>query len=253
MKLKLDDKGNVVVQDGKPVYVKDDGSEVAFDAVGTVNTISRLNGEAKANRERAEAVEAKLKGFEGIEDPEAARKALQTVSSLDAKKLMGAGEVEKVKSEISKAYQTQLDEAKSQAERLQQQLHGEIVGGSFARSKLIAEKKVLAPLEMVKATFEKHFVVEDGKLVAKDNNGNKIYSQSNPGELASFDESLEMLVKASPFANQILAGVNASGSGAGSNSTSGAKQNTISRTDFAKLDPVQQATFARQKDAQITD
>ena len=60
MKLKLDDKGNVVLQDGKPVYVHDDGKEVAFDAPTTVATISRLNGEARTNRERAEAAEAKV-------------------------------------------------------------------------------------------------------------------------------------------------------------------------------------------------
>jgi len=32
MKLKLDVNGHIVVQDGKPVYVKDDGQGVAFDA-----------------------------------------------------------------------------------------------------------------------------------------------------------------------------------------------------------------------------
>ena len=51
MKLKLDANGNVVLQDGKPVYIKDDGTEIAFDAAGTVATISRLNAEAKGHRE----------------------------------------------------------------------------------------------------------------------------------------------------------------------------------------------------------
>ena len=32
MKLKFDEQGHVVVQDGKPVYVHDDGKEVPFDA-----------------------------------------------------------------------------------------------------------------------------------------------------------------------------------------------------------------------------
>ena len=41
MKLKLDDKGAVVVQDGKPVYVTDDGKEIAFDAPATHATPSR--------------------------------------------------------------------------------------------------------------------------------------------------------------------------------------------------------------------
>ena len=61
MKLKLDEQGHVVVQDGKPVYVHDDGKEVAFDAVGTVSTIGRLNAEAKSHRERAETAENTLK------------------------------------------------------------------------------------------------------------------------------------------------------------------------------------------------
>ena len=53
MKLKIDEEGHVVVVDGKPVYVSDDGKDIAFDAQGTVATISRLNAEAKTNRERA--------------------------------------------------------------------------------------------------------------------------------------------------------------------------------------------------------
>ncbi|WVM87992.1 hypothetical protein UMZ34_16740 [Halopseudomonas pachastrellae] len=85
MKLKLDENGNAVLQDGKPVYVHDDGKEVAFDAAGTVATITRLNAEAKTHREGKEAAEKALKAFEGISDPAAAIKALETVSNLDQK------------------------------------------------------------------------------------------------------------------------------------------------------------------------
>lgn len=57
MKLKLDENGHVVVSDGKPVYVNDEGKDIAFDVSGTVATIARLNGEAKSHRERAETAE----------------------------------------------------------------------------------------------------------------------------------------------------------------------------------------------------
>jgi hypothetical protein len=80
MKLKFDDKGAVVVQDGKPVYSMEDGKEVAFDAPATCDTINRLNGEAEQHREQKEAAETKLKAFDCIE-PEAARKALDTVGA----------------------------------------------------------------------------------------------------------------------------------------------------------------------------
>lgn len=121
MKLKtveVDGKQYAEVQDGKPVYVEDDGKEIAFDAVGTRAAITRLNGEAKQHRERAEKAEKIAKDFEGIEDPAAARKALETVANLDAKKLVDAGEIEKVKAEIGKAYDTKLTEATTRAEQL---------------------------------------------------------------------------------------------------------------------------------------
>jgi hypothetical protein len=212
MKLKLDDQGHAVLQDGKPVYVHDDGKEVAFDAAGTVSTITRLNAEAKSHRERAEAAEGKLKGFDGIEDGAAARKALELVANLDAKKLVDAGEVDKVKAEIAKGYQAQLDEVSGKAQALEQQLYGEKIGGSFARSKLIAEK-LAVPVDMVQATFGNRFKIEEGKVVAYDANGNKLYSRSRPGELADFDEALDTLVEQYPHRDHILKSSGANGGG----------------------------------------
>ena len=213
MKLKLDENGNAVLQDGKPVYVHDDGKEVPFDAPGTVATITRLNGEAKDNRVRADTAEKALKGFEGITDVAAARSALDIVSKLDQKKLVDAGEIDTVRNEISKAFQSQLDEANGKVQSFEQQLYAEKIGGSFARSKLITEK-LAVPGDMVQATFGKAFKIEEGKVVAYDANGNKIFSQSRPGELAEFDEALEALVDAYPHKDHILKPTGAQGSGA---------------------------------------
>jgi hypothetical protein len=216
MKLKtveVDGKQYAEIQDGKPVYVEDDGKEVAFDAVGTRATITRLNAEAKQHRERAETAEKTAKAFEGIDDAGAARKALEIVANLDAKKLVDAGEVEKVKQEIAKGYQAQLDEANTKAQTLEQQLYGEKIGGSFARSKVIAEK-LAVPADMVQATFGNRFKIEDGKVVAYDANGNKIFSRARPGELADFDEALETLVEQYPYKDHILKGSGANGGGA---------------------------------------
>lgn len=250
MKLKLDANGNVVVQDGKPVYVKDDGSEIAFDVTGTTATIARLNSESKTHREAKEAAEKSLKSFEGIGDPAAAIKALETMSSLDQKKLIDAGEVEKVKSEISKAFETKLTEATGKAQALEQQLYAEKVGGAFARSKVIAEKMAIPP-DMVEARFGKAFAIEDGKIVAKDQNGNKLYSASNPGELAGFDEALELLVNAYPYKDQILKGSGANGGGAGPSNQGAGGKKSITRAQFEALDPA--ARIAAVKDTTITE
>lgn len=228
MKIKtveVDGKQYAEIQDGKPVYIEDDGKEVAFDAVGTRNTITRLNAEAKSHRERAENAEKIAKAFEGIEDAGAARKALETVANLDAKKLVDAGEIEKVKGEISKAYQTQLDEANGKATTFEQQLYAEMIGGNFARSKFIADK-LAVPADMVQATFGRNLKIEEGKVVAYDGQGQKIFSRARPGELADFDEALETLVSQYPHRDHILKSSGANGGGArDSGNPNGAKGN----------------------------
>lgn len=234
MKLKLDENGHVVVSDGKPVYVHADGKEVAFDAPGTVATITRLNGEAKNHRERAEKAEGQLKAFEGIEDPEAARKALETVKNIDDKKLVDAGKVEEIKAAAQKAAKEQLEamskthalelqKLKEQNENLQTTLNNELIGGSFTRSKFISEKSAI-PADLVQAAFGKHFKIEEGKVVGYDSAGNKIFSRSRPGEVADFEEALELIVDQYPNKDQILKGDVKGGSGAGDSAKNNSKQ-----------------------------
>lgn len=240
MKLKLDANGNVVLQDGKPVYVTDDGKEIAFDAPGTVATISRINAEAKSHRERAEAAEAKLKPFEGITDPAAAKKALDTVKNLDDKKLVDAGEVEKVRTEAVRALEEQYAPIVKERDALKGELFNEKIGGSFARSKTISEKFAI-PADLVQARFGQNFKIEDGKIVAVDANGNKIYSGSRPGELADFEEALGILVDHYPYKAQILKGTGATGGGASGAGQGGGGKKTLTRAQFETLAPFAQA------------
>lgn len=255
MKLKLDATGNVVTQgDGdkkQPVYVHDDGKEVAFDAAATVATISRLNGEAKGHRERAEAAEAAFKPFKdaGITDAAAAAKALTTVANLDSKQLIEAGKVEEIKTAAIKAVEEQYKPYKERAESLEGQLYAEKIGGAFARSKFIADK-VAVPVDMVQATFGKAFKIEDGKVVAYDGNGNKVFSRARPGELADFDEALEVLVDGYSHKASILKGSGSQGGGAGGGGGGGGKK-TMTRAAFSALDPA--AQMAAAKDTVITD
>lgn len=223
------------VQDGKPVFVHDDGKEIAFDAVGTVARIGALNGEAKGHRERAEAAEAKLKGFEGIEDAEAARKALATVKTLADGDLVKAGEVDRIKAEAIKAVEDKFKPVTAERDRLAQQLHHEIVGGSFLRSKFIADK-VAIPAEFVQARFGEAFKVEGGRLVAYAD-GAKLFSRSNPGELAGFDEAIELLIERHPQRDSILKGSGANGGGATGGGNGGGAGKSLPRAAFEALGP----------------
>ena len=201
-----------VNEQGLPLYIHDDGKEVAHDAPQTVATISRLNGEAKTNRERYETAETSLKAFEGIDDPTAAKKAMETLKNFDDKKLVDAGEVEKVKAEAIKAVEDKYAPIVQERDAFQSQLHNELIGGGFARSKFIQDN-IAVPVDMIQATFGKNFQIEGGKVVAVGADGQKIYSRARPGEVADFDEALEVLVGGYQHKDSILKGNQSGGGG----------------------------------------
>jgi hypothetical protein len=239
MKLKLDAEGHVVVQDGNPVYVHDDGKEVPFDANATVATIDRITGESKGYKTRAQAAETKLAEFDGIDDPKAAIAALKTVANLDDKKLVDAGEVEKVKQAAIASVEEKYKPIVAENDKLKGELHGEKIGGAFARSKFIADK-VAVPADIVEARFGKNFKLEDGKVVAYGHDGNKIYSRAKPGEGADFEEALELLVDGYAHKDQILKGTQHSGT----NKDPG-KNPPNNGADLSKLSPVERMNAAR--------
>ena len=247
MKLKtvtIDGKVYAEVVDDKPVFIGENDKEIAFDVPNAIATITARNGEAMGHRRKAEELEARLKAFDGITDPAAALKALNTVKNLDDKRLVDAGEVEKVKTEAIKAIEEKYAPIVKERDALSTALHQEKIGGAFARSKFIAEK-IAIPADMVEKAFGQQFTIVDGKVIAKDLNGNQLYSKSRPGEPADFEEALELLVDSYPHKASILKGSNASGSGAlPSAGPTGSK--TISRAEFSKLDPATQ--MARIKD-----
>ena len=248
-KLKTDESGNVVLNDGKPVYVKPDGSEVAIDMNQTNATISRLNAEAKSHREAKEAAESKLKSFESI-DPDKAREAMETLSKLDQKKLIDAGQIDVVKSEISKSYEEKLAAERKQREEIAERYNSTLRSNAFNRSKFVTDK-IGVPVDMIEAVFGKNFKVEDDGSIRGYMNGQPIYSPDRPGEVASFDEALSVLVGAYPNRDAILKGSGASGSGSRPGDGGGARQ--ITRSDFEKMNPVQQGKMAAEmREGKIT-
>ncbi|MDK5998245.1 DUF6651 domain-containing protein, partial [Acinetobacter baumannii] len=225
----------------KPIYIHDDGKEMPHDAPHSVATIARLNNEAKTHREAKEAAEKALKAFEGIEDPAAAKKALQTIQNLDDKKLVDAGEVEKVKAEAIKAVEEKYAPIVEQRDALEASLHKELIGGGFARSKYIQDN-IAVPVDMVQATFGHHFKIEEGKVVAYDQNGEKIYSRVRPGELANVDEALESLVGGYQHKDLILKG----GKGTGGGFQSGGKGGAPTGMKRSEMSVSQKADYIKE-------
>lgn len=264
MPFKFDAQGNIVLQEVNgqklPVFIHPDGKEAAFDGDSTVATISRLNGEAKTHREAKEAAEAALKPFRdsGITDVNAAVKALNTVKSLDEKQLIAAGERDKAVQEAVKSVEEKYAPIVKKATDLEGQLNSHLIGGAFARSKFIAEKFAAggpAGIEIAQALFGSRFKVEDGKLVATDAQGNKLFSKTRHGELADADEAIELMVESYPHKASLLKGSGASGGGAQGGGGGGGKR-TYTRAQFDALSPAERMTVSQavgKGEATLTD
>jgi len=258
MKLLLDSTGAAVLRNGMPVYAREDGREIEFDGAQAFAKIGQLTGENTAARKRAEEAEAKLQAqsklYEGIEDPDLARKALETTKNLDDGKLILANKVDEIKTAAAKAAEDRvLAATKAHAEKLAltqaeldkrtQELNTHIIGGGFSRTKLITDEKhpmrLNIPADVAEAFFGRNFKVEDGRAVGYDSSGGKIYSTVRPGEVADFDEALETLVDRYPNKASILRGSGASG-GCASQNPGGS-----GRADLMKLPPRERMNAAR--------
>lgn len=267
MPFKFDANGAIVLSgEGEkklPVYIHADGREAPFDADTTVASISRLNGEAKSHREAKEALEAKLKPFEGIDDAEAARKALETIKNIDEGKLLTAGKVQEIKDAAAKSAQDAVAAATRAAaeekrllteanNKLTGDLNNHIIGGSFAGSKFISEKLAI-PADIAQKFFGDRFKVEAGKLIPMDPNGNPIFSATRHGEHADFEEALQVMVSAYPHKDMILKGSGASGGGAsGGGGGGGAGGKTATRAQFDQMPPTEKSAFVAAKGT-VTD
>lgn len=242
---KKDDDGNLVVgDDGNPIWINSSGGEQVVKG----DTISRLNGEAQAHRQAKEKAEDDLKKFEGI-DPDAARQAIATVADIDAKKLIDKGELDTVKQQIEGQYKEQIETLTKERDTARTQLDRSVLDRHFATSEFITEK-IDIPVDMFQNTFSRHFEVVDGEIVAKDANGNTIYSNKDMGNPASFDEALQLIVEAYPHKDRILKAPDASGTGNnGNGGNSNPRGRTITRDELKAKTPFEQQKIAQQVQA----
>jgi hypothetical protein len=233
LKLKVEDD-KVVVNNGMPVYVDDEGKDVEVDANRLFSKVNELNAENKTHREKYDGVRPVLDLFDGIEDvtewKTTADAALETVKKLDDKKLIDAGKVDEVTAAMKIAHEE--DKRKQQTswekkdEAYQKELRKKdskiyelMVTAEFGRSPFFTGENPKTNLdpEIAEAYFSKYFKVEEndqGKLhvVGYRDNGKVIYSNKVPGDIAPFTEALEIIIDDHPKKNAIL-DIGKSGSG----------------------------------------
>lgn len=247
VKIKKDDGTEVEtieIKDGNPVWVGADGVEATLGG----DTITRLNGEAKGHRERAEAAENKLKTFEGI-DPVKAKEALEIADKIDKKTLLDAGEVDRVKKQIEDGFTEKLTTTEQRALAAEGRIRDLTLSQAFTTSQFVKDK-IAIPVDMLQSTFGGRFKVnpEDGKIEVYEADGKtRLLSKSKQGEYADFEEGISLVVGGYSQKDAIMKGGNQSGggnNGGGGNGKPGVQR--YSRTEFEALDPVTKANVAKE-------
>jgi len=272
--LKTDENGLTAVQDGKPVYVDENGDEAAFDVNQLHAKVLSLGRENKTRREKAEDANRKLDEtlalFEGVEDLPAWRAealaALETVRNLGDEELVRADKVEALKKSMAESFDdkakkerakfdAQIADKETHLTRKEMQIRQLMVSNKFATCSLFSgsDPETTIPPDMAEARFGHHFKVEekDGTpvLVAYDLDGEVMQSKDRPGETAQFDEAIRIIFDRYPDKDRVLrTSAGGSGAGGGSSAARGKRDElTILKDTLAKTtDPKVRVALKRQ-------
>lgn len=263
--LLFDDSGKPVVTDKGVTYIdKATGKQAVFNVDELSDSIRRLNGEAATHRKDKEAALqelATLKQNFGDLDPEKARKALETVSSLDAGKLLEAGKVDEIKRQIAadyeqrfgqlnKSLETTKAEAQAKLAEKEQVIENLLIDSDIANSAFIREETNLPP-DMARAYLKPHFKVEyeDGKPVvrARDSQGNLILSPTNAANYATVNEACQEILSKHPQRDLVLKDKTAgTGSGMKPGGGAGGGNGRLSLEAAANLSPKEYAAARKE-------
>lgn len=259
--LSLDDSGKPIITDkGVTYHDPVTGKQAVYNVNELMDSIREKNGEAATHRKDKEAAMQQLTAlqqtFEGV-DPEKARKALETVSSLDAGKLLEAGKVDEIKRQIaldneqrfnqlSKSLETTKTEAQAQLAEKEKVIEDLLIDNGITSSSFILEETTLPP-DVAMAYLRSHFKVEyeDGKPVvrARDSQGNIVLSPTNAAKFASVNEACQEILGRHPQRDSFMKD-KTSGTGSGMKPGGGAGgggAKTIAREAFEKLSPEDKA------------
>lgn len=236
---KLDEAGKIAVDgDGNPIYVNTKGDEQSVRG----DKIATLNAEAKSHRERADTAETALKTFEGI-DPTAARAALATVEKLDQKKLIDAGEVDRVRDEIKTTYETQVSDLTEKLKVSDDTVRSLRLDSVFNGSDFV-KNSVAMPLDFLRPALEGRVKFDDkGEPYLTDDKGERLFSRKNAGEYADVNEGLQLVVESHPQRDVILKPVHKDGSGnkGGGEQPGGGAMKRVSRSEYDAATPARKS------------
>lgn len=255
-KLKLTADGNAVIQDGKPVYVNEEGKEEPFDMNMAWNKIHTLNEENKAKRIEAEQLRETYKAFEGLSAEEIAAnkeaaaklKEVELIKNKDFETFKNdlLATTQKKVEETERTWKAKFESVKGEAEKFSGMYFDTVLENKFLNSEFINKEMSHEP-EFVKAYFGNHFRVdpENRRVYAVGEDGSPILSEKKLGTTAEFDEAMELLVKNHPKKESLLKSKANPGGGMNSGGRGNAKSPEAQRLADPNLSPAERLNNAR--------
>ena len=141
----------------------------------------------------------------------------------EMKKQLEASRDEKLNEQKS-AYDSQIGQLSETIESYKNKIHKLMITDKFSSSKFIKENCPDIPVNVIANTFAGKFKLEeddgDWQVVGYKASGSPIYSPVRAGNVASFDEALEQMIKEDPNKDFFLKGISGSGTGNGAGSKS---------------------------------
>lgn len=212
---KVNESGNLVLEDGKPVFILEDGQEVQVDYLAMRKKNHELTRENVDRKNENRRLKNRYESLEEIDDFSAwldeTHKAREMMANYsDGQK---ASE-EQIKARIElgvKPWREKSDSLQKKLDETMRDLQAKTLRISFMSSKYAKEN--LEDPALVAKLFKDNFAMREGRLVTLDENGNEgmeIYDET------TFDEALKLYVENSPFKASLLKGARATGSGGNS-------------------------------------
>lgn len=232
----------------KGEYTKGEDGKFRLNVNG-IEDVSGLKSALQKERDNVKELKAKYAAYEGI-DPEKAQEALQKLRDLEEKKLIEAGELEKVLENRTKMmrqdHQAQVEQLTKRAETaettivdLQKQLATAVIERGIADAVgEVGQPRKGALIDIIQRGRQTWKLDDKGKPVAVNEDGTAIYGKDGK-EPISMKEWAQNLLEQAPHLFEESKG------GGGRGSVVGADGKSMSLEELAKLPPAQRIAFAR--------
>ena len=227
MNIKLDEQGNPIIKEGKPVYDRE-GREIVVDVAKLFEDLKTVNNESATRRHEIDELKRQLSELENLKQ-----------QSQEKEKKDGKKEGDELKTEYSKMIEQMKAEYEKQLSEKDKALNDYQVQQAFYNSKSLKNTIFENTPDFAISAFSKHFRLENGRVVGE-YNGHVINDPSNPLQPASFDIAFEQIIRQHPNKDFILKGAKA-GSGSMGNTEA---DNQLSTKKWADMNYTEKGKFA---------